>query len=139
MKSKTLFMGTTKIAASKTASEIVQVLVDSGARQIGLDYGPSGSLRGLQFVIPVNGNDYGFKLPVRIDPLLKHLRNDREQAERVAWRQLLRWCQAQFALIDVGMVRAEEVYAPYQLNAGGQTPFEALTESKYKLLEAGRQ
>ena len=85
---KSLYMGTTKIEPQKTAAEIMTVLVASGARQIATDYGPAGKIKGLRFVISVSGREAIFALPVRTEPLMKHLRNDREQAERVAWRQL---------------------------------------------------
>ncbi len=129
-------MGTTKIPAEKTAHDIMTVLVASGARQIASDYDERGRIRGLRFLIEARGVLLAFTLPVRIDPLLKHLRNDRAQAERVAWRQLLRWTEAQMAMIQVGMVRPEEVYAPYMLQADGRTLFEALIESKFKALAA---
>lgn len=130
-------MGTTKIPVEKTAHEIMSVLVASGARQIATDYGERGAIRALRFVIESQGVPIAFSLPVRVDPLLKHLRNDRAQAERVAWRQLLRWTQAQMAMIEVGMVRAEEVYAPYALDASGRTLFESLFESRFKAITAG--
>lgn len=85
-----LYMGTTKIAAEKTCQEIMTVLVASGARQIACDYNDKGKVRSLQFVIPIREMDVAFSLPARVESLLKHVRNDREQAERVAWRQLLR-------------------------------------------------
>jgi hypothetical protein len=87
-------------------------------------------------VIESQGIQLAFALPVRVEPLVKRLRGDRAQAERVAWRQLLRWTQAQMAMVEVGMVRAEEVYAPYMLQAGGRTLFELLTESRFKALPA---
>lgn len=135
---KSLFMGTTKIDPQKTAGEIMAVLVASGARQIASDYDAGGKIRGLRFVIEAQGQTLAFALPIRVDTLLKHLRNDRAQAERVAWRQLLRWVQAQLAMIEVGMVRAEEVYVPYMLQAGGKTLYEVMWESKFKAIEAGR-
>ena len=105
---KTLFMETTQITAEKTAGEIMATLVSSGARQIALDY-DAGRISGLSFVLPVNGLHLLFKLPSRVEPVFKVLNErrpaetwqrgnqkdwaerDRQQAERVAWRQLLRW------------------------------------------------
>lgn len=133
---KSIFMGTTKVAAEKTAMEIQSVLVASGARQIATDYDPQGKIRGLRFCLHVNGRDHAFALPVRTDTLVKHCRGDRAQAERVAWRQLLRWTQAQMAMIDVGMVQPAEVYAPYLLRPGGHTLFEEMLEHQLKALPA---
>jgi hypothetical protein len=75
-------------------------------------------------------------MPVRVEPILKILGN-REQAERVAWRQLLRWVQAQNAMIETGMVQAVEVYLPYMvIHASGQTLFQRMNDSQFKMLPA---
>ena len=132
---KKLYMGTTKIDPQKTVGEIMQVLVASGARQIATEYDGRGEVTGLRFSINAAGQDLAFALPVRPDPLLKYLRGDKQQAARVAWRQLLRWCQAQLAMIEVGMVSAHEVYIPYMLAAGTeQTLFQVMTESRFKAI-----
>ena len=136
MAKKTIFMGTTTIEAGKTASEIMTVLVQSGARQIATDYDTFGNISGLRFMINAQGRDILFALPVRVDPLLPYLRHDKAQARRVAWRQLFRWVQAQFALIDLKMVKPEEVYAPYAVMPNGQTLFEVLSTSQFKQLAA---
>lgn len=139
MAKSTIFMGTTSIDSGRTAAEISGLLVASGARQIACDYAPTGKITGLRFTIPVNSVVVAFALPVRIDPILKHVRGDKAQAERVAWRQLYRWVQAQLALIEVGMVKAEEVYAPYMLQPNGQTLFEFLCETTFKQLAAPKE
>lgn len=137
MSRKHIYMGTTQIAAEKTAAKIMQVLVSSGARQIATEYDGGGKIIGLRFVMsPIPGVQVAFSLPVRTDVLLPKLGNDPARAERVAWRQLLRWVQAQFAMIEIGMVRAEEVYAPYMLQADGRTLFELMSASRFKALPA---
>lgn len=136
MAHKSIYMGTTKIEAEKTAGEITQILVRSGARQIAMDYDERGFIKGLRFILPIQGQEAAFSLPVRTQSLLRFCRNDAAQARRVAWRQLLRWVEAQLAMIDVGMVKPEEVYAPYLLQASGMTLFEALCTTKFKALPA---
>lgn len=133
---KSLYMGTTRIDATKTAGEITSELVKAGATSINTDY-KAGRVCGLRWVMRVNGSDVLFDMPVRIYPIAKLIR-DREQAERVAWRQLLRWVQAQNAMIETGMVQAVEVYLPYVVvHAGtGQTLFQRMSESKFKMLPA---
>jgi hypothetical protein len=137
VKSKTVFMGTTAIAPAKTIAEITGVLVESGARQINTEYDARGHCTGIRFMVQAGGRDMVFLLPARIDPLLKHVRNNREQAARTAWRPILRWCQAQLAMIEVGMVKAEEVYAPYWMQPNGQTLFEAIQSAGPLQLTAG--
>ena len=153
MPTKTLFMETTEIAPEKSAGEITTLLVQSGAREISMQYA-DGKLTGLRFVLLVKEFPISFVLPVRTESIYKILvarsrsswPSDKEkkmkqtQAERVAWRQLLRWVQAQLAMIDTGMVQAHEVFLPYILHAGsGQTLFEYFQKDGLKQLAAGNK
>jgi len=122
---QTLHMETTMIAPGKTAGEIISELVAVGVNQINQTYA-AGQLVGIRWVMRADGQDLLFDMPVRVEPAYvifakrrghKTGRNqqgqivypqDMEKAERVAWRQLLRWIQAQVAMIQTGMVRAEE-------------------------------
>lgn len=131
--SRTLYMGTTSIDATKTASEITAELVKAGATSINTDY-KAGKVCGLRWVMKVNGKDVLFDMPVRIEPISKLIR-DRAQAERVAWRQLLRWVQAQNAMIETGMVQAVEVYLPYRVDPHtGVTLFQFMMDNQFKML-----
>ena len=144
-------METTEIAPEKTAAEITHLLVQSGARQISLDYDAQGKLSGLRWVFPVGELPVSFTLPARVEPVyqvllkrrkgyLDHVTRERLrlQAERVAWRQLLRWVQAQLALMDTGMVQAQEVFLPYLVQPGSnQTLFEYFAGQGFKQLPAG--
>lgn len=146
-----LFMETTKIPAEKTAAEIQHLLAQAGASQIVVDY-KDRELSGLRWTMEIYGQTIPFCLPARVDPvfqlLLKklspHNRNKKseavlEQAKRVAWRQLLRWTQAQLALIETGMVKSEEVFMPYMQTFQGQTLFEQLVTTGFKALPAGER
>jgi hypothetical protein len=143
MATKTLFMESTEVPATRTAAEISACLIQAGATQIAQDY-EEGKITGLRWSMKLNGRDVMFDMPTRVEPvyqiLLKrrtvYVSSDekvrlREKAERVAWRQLLRWVQAQCAMIDCGMVKPVEVFMPYIQYAPGKTMFEAL--------EAGHQ
>lgn len=155
MAQKTLYMESTEVAAEKTAAEITSLLMKSGARQISMDYGEGGRLTGLRFALLVESLPVTFALPVRVDPVFKIINDrrptnrcargnradsaekDRAQAERVAWRQLLRWVQAQLAMIETGMVQPQEVFLPYLVHAGsGQTLFEYFQREGMKQLAA---
>jgi hypothetical protein len=135
-----LYMESTKISAERTAQEIGALLAKAGATAVLTEYGSDRKISGLSFKLYVNGLEVPFSLPARIDPVFKYLQNqrtpkwrpkkekiDRILAERVAWRQLLRWIQAQLSMIDTGMVAAEEVFLPYVQTAPGQTLFERMT------------
>src|SRR4051812_7041453 len=124
---KTLFMETTEISAEKTAAEITSLLVQSGARRLMMECGDNREITGLRFELDVKGNPWICVLPARVEPIFKILNGrrrsswdrtqkrdqDQTQSKRVAWRQLLRWVQAQLAMIDAGMVEAGEVFLPY--------------------------
>ena len=146
----TLYMETTEIPAEKTAAQIQALLVRAGASQIATDYDTEGRISGLRFVlipkVPFKG--LPFSLPVRVDPVFRHIQSkrfgkdranakaqqrDREKAERVAWRQALRWLQAQLAMIECGMVEPAEVFLPYLLH-GSRTVYETFKAGDVKML-----
>lgn len=124
---KKLYMETTEVPAAKTALEVSAELVKGGAKQIATSYGDGGRVVGLRWTMNVMGQDALFEMPARVDPIYKILKDRqrstwlsekqkeslREKAERVAWRQLLRWVQAQNAMLETGMVQPMEVYTAY--------------------------
>jgi hypothetical protein len=151
---KTVFMGTTEISPERSAGEITSLLVRAGVGQIATDY-REGKLSGLRFTITVAGNDQGFSLPARTEAVLNLLKKQKPfnanfrcskaeweerlkaDAERIGWRQLLRWVEAQIALMDLGMVKAQEVFFPYlTFDASGQTLFQKFEASGMKMLAA---
>lgn len=139
MKRPSIFMGTTEIDPAKTIGEISKVLLRAGARQIATDYDAAGLILAVRFslVIPTCPMPVSFRLPCRTEKLVKLLRNDRRQAERTGWRQVLRWVEAQCAMIDSGLVKPEEVFQPYALIPGtDKTLFQAWEESRMLALPA---
>lgn len=144
-----LYMETTGIPAEKTAAEITHLLVQAGATQTYNKY-ENKKVTGLSFTLNVGGQVIPFSLPVRVEPVFKCLQRKRspitrqrkaafdlEQAERVAWRQLLRWIQAQLAMIETGMVQSAEVFMPYIEVRPGVTAFDAAVKSGKYLLGTG--
>lgn len=127
--SKSIFMESTEVPAARSASEIVAELVQAGAGSINTDY-ENGRIKGVRWTMKVNGRDVWFDMPVRIEPVYQILyarsgdssRFDetkaREKAERIAWRQLLRWVQAQNSMIMSEMAQAGEVYMAYACAPG---------------------
>lgn len=149
-KKQTLYMETTTIDAQRSAGEVISELVRSGANQIATTY-DQGRVVGLRWVMKVNGTDQLFEMPARVEPVFQIINgrrkyqwdrtnkaaDDKLQAERVAWRQLLRWVQAQNSMIQTGMVKPEEVYVAYWISPGtGRTLFQHLSETQFKALPA---
>ena len=139
------YMCTTKIDSEKTAMEISKTLSRAGANQILTDH-DNGDVVGLSFMIQRNGTRIPFKLPIKWEPVLRAMKDDRktprhlcneDQAKRTSWRLILRWVEAQMALVDAGSVEIEEVFLPYAQTASGKTFYETFVEKDYKQLTAG--
>lgn len=60
---------------------------------------------------------------------------DREQAERVAWRIVKDWVEAQMAILESEMVHMDEIFLPYMVNNSGQTFFQAYRSNQLLLEE----
>lgn len=134
-----VFMGSTEVPADKTMADIMRVLVKMKATHIGMQY-EQGLPTGISFGIAIAGASapISYRLPCRAERLVKTFNGNRDRAVRVAWRQLLRWVEAQLAMIDAGLVETDEVFMPYALDARGeQTMFEVWKGQR--LLTAGKQ
>jgi hypothetical protein len=124
---------TTKVAAHQTIAECGAMLAEHGADAIATTYTdkrPSGVR--FQF----QGNT--FDLPVDVDAMQrvlteaaagKGLRSghvtqaglqSREHAERVAWRVIKDWLEAQLALVAAQQVHLDEVMLPYLITNTGR-------------------
>jgi hypothetical protein len=129
---------TTKIDVYKTLGEIQGVLVRHGARKVLQDYDNAGHIIGLAFMVKVQGQMLPIKLPADVDKVLDVLHRqkvncDREQAERVAWRIIKDWVEAQMAILETEMVSMDEIFLPYVTQQDGKTLYQAFQESQYKL------
>lgn len=110
---------TTTIDAGKTVAEIQMSLGAAGAQHTYLKFYQQEPIA---LVFELHGTVY--QLPCRTDIILalllktqsipKGLRTEK-QALRVAWRILYDWTKAQLAIIQSGMVDAEEVFMPYKV------------------------
>ena len=140
---------TTTIDSFKTVSEIEKILMMHGAKSIMKNY-ENQCITGLSFLIDTGVRQIPVRLPVKVDDCLKvlkaekrksprkQIKDTREQAERVAWRILKDWVEAQMALLDIEMVRFEEIFLPYIETDSGKTVYERLEEKQF-LLEKGER
>lgn len=118
---------TTKVPASKTASEIQELLARHGARMITTEYDGDGSPVGVCF--EMTGKE--FRLPVRVRAVEKLLDEQGvcaspKKAEMVAWRNVKDRIAAQIAMVEIGQVRLGEVMLPYMVDVYGHTLYEAM-------------
>ncbi|HEX8506914.1 MAG TPA: hypothetical protein VF630_16230 [Hymenobacter sp.] len=126
---------TTKIAPSKTVGEIQGILAKAGCRKIVTDYDEQGEPSALTFMVPMQERPVYFALPCNREGVLKAMTRDRKvprsactpaQAQRVAWRIIKDWCEAQLAIIEAGQAQLAEVFLPYAVTADGHTLFKAI-------------
>src|SRR5580700_2303634 len=75
MNKNRLLMETTKIAADRSAAEIVTELVAHGARSISTDY-EGGKIVGLRWMMKVSGADVIFDMPARVQQVYKLLQRE---------------------------------------------------------------
>ena len=109
MSKVTFYMETTKIEVDRTVAEIQMVLGRSGCCGVMTLFDENKEVSAVAFKILFLDREVAFKLPARWLPIYEELRSrvkkarkntDAElqaQAKRIAWRQILRWVEAQLA------------------------------------------
>lgn len=128
----------TKVDIYATLGAIQGQLVKHGAKKIMQDYDDQGRIVSISFLIDTPAGVRGIRLPANVDAVQKVLARqkvkcDREQAERVAWRIVKDWVEAQMAILESEMVQADEIFLPYMVNDKGQTFFAAYRENQLRL------
>lgn len=129
---------TTKVDVYTTLGEIQRQLVKHGAKKILQDYDDDGHIIALAFAIDTPTGPRGVRLPANVNAvyevlLRQKIKCDREQAERVAWRIVKDWVEAQMAILESEMVQIDEIFLPYMVNNSGQTVFEAYRSKQLAL------
>jgi len=130
---------TTKVDVYATIGAIQGVLVKHGAKKIMQDYDDEGHVQALAFMVETSAGPRGIRLPANVEAVQRVLakqkvKADREQAERVAWRILKDWIEAQMAILESEMVQMDEIFLPYMIvNNAGQTLFERYRDNQLML------
>ena len=142
---------TTQVQSRNTATEIVQLLSDKKARQIVSDYDGSGKLTGIAWSVEAQGRTLAFRLPANMEAVWKEMQRLRtrnqipprfcnyEQAERIAWRNVLLWVKAQMAMIETGQITLPEAFFAYAITANGDTLYHSLESRQFPMLGEGAQ
>lgn len=129
---------TTKVDVYTTIGAIQGNLVKHGAKKIVQDYDDSGKITALCFLIDTPCGPQGIRLPANAAAVQKVLEKqkvkcDMEQAERVAWRIVKDWVEAQMAILESQMVTVDQIFLPYMMNDQGQTVYELFRENRLQL------
>jgi hypothetical protein len=134
---------TTTVAPEKTAAECVLALGHYGAAQVTLFFNPARLPVGITFTLDAGQGLRGYKLGVDFDRTLSALmkaslpraNTSRAQAQRTAWKTLQAWLETQLTLIETGLMSAEQVLLPYEVNTEGSSRWEV--ESERRSVTAG--
>lgn len=126
---------TTKVDVYTTVGEIQSQLVKHGARKIMQEYNDEGGIDSLTFLIDTPLGIRSIRLPSRTDAvaavlLRQKIKCDRAQAERVAWRILKDWVEAQMAILESEMVTIDEVFLPYMIDGAGNTVYQLYSQQQ---------
>jgi hypothetical protein len=137
---------TTTIDPLKTAGEIEYILIKHGATAV-MKSCAGGRVESLQFKIPTGSGELPIKLPINVGPVLEVLKQQKrecskvqateEQAERVAWRILKDWVEAQMAILETQMVQLDQIFLPYIMANAKQTLYEVMKERQFVLGPGG--
>lgn len=134
---------TTSVAASRSIGQIQSLLVKAGARALMQEYGDDGTATGIAFAIDTQFGMRQFRMPVNVDKVQAVLKRqrlqprflERDHAERVAWRILKDWLEAQLAIIQTEMVTIDQIMLPYMRANADQTVYEIVAQNQMALPE----
>ncbi|HLZ24735.1 MAG TPA: hypothetical protein VKQ30_21665 [Ktedonobacterales bacterium] len=129
--------------------DIERILTTHKVRELHYEYAndDSGRVVALVFALDVEGRRLSFRMPARIEQVHAALYGTThflspaksQQAYRTAWANIRDWIDAQMAMIDIRLVKTQEVFLPYLLDATGEhTFYERLEQQQFqsRLLEA---
>lgn len=127
---------TTKIDIFTTLGQIQGMLVKHGAKKILQEYDSTGHVEAVSFVIDTPIGMQAIRLPAKVDAVQKVLlkqkvKAERDQAERVAWRIIKDWVEAQMAILESEMVTLDEIFLPYMVNQAGETVYKLFIDKQF--------
>lgn len=135
---------TTKVDIFTTLGQIQGQLVKHGARKILQEYDGDGHVEAVSFMIDTPVGVQAVRLPANVEAVQRVLTKqkvkcDREQAERVAWRIVKDWVEAQMAILESEMVSMAEIFMPYMIaDRDGNTMYQLFTNRALQITAGGQ-
>lgn len=143
---------TTIIEPEQTISEIQKLLSRHGVTAMMTEY-EGAQVDAVSFRMNVEGRDMAFRLPCNHRAVrevlnqqgittgnLKHKDKSLDnQSIRTAWRIILKWIDAQLALVEVNMVSVPQIFLPYTIMRDNRTLAEHVADDPQFLLGKGNQ
>ena len=144
-----LYMSSTQISPEATIGEIQKILSKHGVTAMMTEYeGPQVS--SVSFTLLLEGKKMSFRMPCnwraveqifksdqrsRANVRLKKNETMADQAIRTAWRIILRWVEAQMALVEVNMTSVPQIFLPYTIMRDGRTLADTVSQDPTFLLD----
>ena len=146
MKKPNLRNYTTQISEEKTIMEIEQILARFGASAILKEYRGDGSVKSISFKVKMELGEIPFKIPMNDKSVAQYrseqfigytkknnVKNDLDTARRIGWRIIKDWIHSQLSIVQLGLVKVQEVFLPYMYDYSKEKTFyEILEEKKFK-------
>jgi len=134
---------TTDVDADKTAREMQQILAQSDARRVAMDYGSDGYPTAIQFVLLLDGQPLPFRIEPDVGGMRKALNEDDdtpghfdiEHARRVAWRIWKEWLNSVLAFRKTRQAQLDQLLLGFGVTGDGRTVHERLVDDR-KLLDS---
>ena len=134
---------TTDVDAEKTAREMQQILAQSDARRVAMDFDAEGRPTRLHFVLQLNNQPLPFQIEPDVQGMRKALNEDDdtpghfdvEHARRVAWRIWKEWLNSVLAFRKTRQAGLDQLLLGFGITNDGRTVHERLLDDR-KLLDA---
>lgn len=152
---------TTQVPASRSIAEVLEILQNGGATAVVMEYDANKRVSEVHFRMETAFGETAFALPanvarvslainaqikaetellrvrkIRVRRIPSKLFNDRDQAERIAWRIVKDWLEVQFAMNTIDSAKLEQVLIPFAVDQSGKTFYQRLVERGGPLLIA---
>ena len=134
---------TTEVAEGKTMMEIEHILTQFGAISILKDYRGDGSCKAISFKVNTEYGEMPFKIPMDDRAVAQYLSeqfkggnkranvaSDLDTARRIGWRIIKDWIHSQLSIVQLKLVKVEEVFLPYAYNYITEKTFYQTLEDK---------
>jgi hypothetical protein len=134
---------TTDVDAEKTAREIQQILAQSDARRVAMNFDAEGFPTAVQFVLQLDNQPLLFRIEPDVEGMEKALNEDDDtpgsfgaaQARRVAWRIWKEWLNSVLAFRKTRQAQLDQLLLGFGVTGDGRTVHERLVDDR-KLLDS---
>ncbi len=133
------------------------MLQEGGATAILLENDADRKISAVSFKMKTTFGETAFQLPANVNAVVlalnsqikaegarrygyrrripSKLYNNKEQAERIAWRIVKDWLEVQLAIDQIGSAKLEQVLIPFAVDETGQTFYSRLVQRGHLLLK----